>query len=293
METLKSSCTSATTSSLTAAQLTELKDQCVLADPNRNAIWLDANDVPLMQYLPNFITEPLATALEEELDRLVTAAPPKLPVNKSRYNGFVSSKLQASFPTNTPCGELRLVIYNQQGHNDRPGPAADLAGTCYRTEAALHFRTSNPVTALSEKLSQTLAAVDMDAWNLARGLLIAAKREWSTLGAAEKGADACFSGIFILVNTFTDIHLDLNDVIDSWTIMTVLGHFTDSHLYVPDLNARLPHRRRHVVLLRSHILRHFSEQFQIIGGTGRYVLIHTNNQKVFEYLKQHYKLVYV
>ena len=133
----------------------------------------------------------------------------------------------------------------------------------------MQFRTSFSLTTLSERLSQAFAAVDRDAWDLARGHLITAKREWATLGVSEKGTDACFAGIFILVNTFTDVHLDGNDVKDGWAAMTVLGHFTDSHLYVPDLHARLPHRRADVVFLRSRILRHFSERFQILRGTGR------------------------
>ena len=245
-----------------------------------------------MQYLPGFISESLALALEAELDRFIAVAPPKLPFNKSRYGEFHKSGMQSTFPSDVPCWEVRLVIYNQQGHNLRPGPSADLAGACYRTEASLRFRTSTPLTALSERLSQTLAAIDLEAWNLARGHVAAAKREWATLAAAEKGTDVCFAGIFVLVNVFTGVHLDKKDIADGWAAMTVLGHFTDSHFYVPDRDARLPHKRKDVVLLRSRILRHFSEQFQILQGTGRYVLVHTNNQKVFDYLSERYHMIY-
>ena len=98
------------------------------------------------------------------------------------------------------------------------------------------------------------------------------KREWTTLGDAEKGTDVW---IFILVNVLTGkVHLADNDVIDGWAGMTILGHFTDSHLYVSDLDARLPHRRRDDVLLQSRILRHFSQPFRIVQNLGRYVLFH-------------------
>src|ERR1700736_3142770 len=59
------------------------------------------------------------------------------------------------------------------------------------------------------------------------------------------------------------IHFDNNDVLDVWAAMTVPCHFTDCHLYVPDLDACRPNRRR-VVFLRSHILKHGSEPFQIL-----------------------------
>ena len=59
------------------------------------------------------------------------------------------------------------------------------------------------------------------------------------------------------------IHFDNNDVLDVWAAMTVPCHFTDCHLYVPDLDACRPNRRR-VVFLRSHILNHGSEPFQIL-----------------------------
>src|SRR5205814_224903 len=161
--------------SLTPTQLIALKSTCRVADQHRNMIWQDSNGIPLMQYLPGFISESLALALEAELNRFVVAAPPKLPFNKSRYDEFNKSGMRSVFSSNTPCGEIRLVIYNQQGHRQRPGPSADLAGACYRTEASLRFRTSTSLTALSERLSQALGAIDVEAWNLARGNVIAAK----------------------------------------------------------------------------------------------------------------------
>src|SRR5436309_2725876 len=103
-----------------------------------------------MQYLPGFISESLDLRLEAQLDRFVAAAPPKLPSNKFRYVDFnKSGTVRSTFPLDTPCGEIRLIIYNQQGHNQRPGPSADLAGACYRTEASLRFRTSTCLSALT------------------------------------------------------------------------------------------------------------------------------------------------
>ena len=43
----------------------------------------------------------------------------------------------------------------------------------------------------------------------------------------------------VLLNVFIDVHLDRND--DVTTLSTDLGHVMDSLLYVPDLQARLPH----------------------------------------------------
>ena len=97
--------------------------------PRGNTIWLDSNSTKLMQYLPNFIPENLALDLELELDRLVLAAPPKIPKSLARYDGFEQWRTDNLPSKDTPCGELRLPIYNQRGHSDdRPGPSADLAG---------------------------------------------------------------------------------------------------------------------------------------------------------------------
>lgn len=270
----------------------QLKQSCIEI-PRGNALWLDSNGTKLMQYLANFVPENLALDLEQELDRLVVAAPPKLPNRLARYKGFLQWRAKNLPSEDIPCGELRLLIYNQLGHlNDRPGPSADLAGQSYRTEAALEFRRSNAMTALTERLSRALGAIDKAAWKVARGQVIAAKKEWAILASADIAKDSCFLGLFVLTNTFTLNHLDSNDLIDGWAAMAVLGHFSDAPLYVPQLKAKLPHQRRDVVFLRAHILQHFSDQFKILSGIGRYVLVFTNHQSVFDYLCKHYQLVY-
>ena len=270
----------------------QLKQSCSEI-PRSNAVWIDSNGTKLMQYLPKFIPENLAMDLERELDRLVLAIPPKLSTNLARYDGF-QDWCDRNLPSkNIPCGELRLLIHNQAGHgNDRPGPSADLAGQSYRTEAALEFKRSQSMTALTERLSRALGAIDKDAWKLARGQVIAAKKEWASFASADIGRDSCFTGLFVLTNTFTLNHLDSNDLIDGWAAMVVLGHFAHAPLYVPQLKAKLPHQRRDTVFLRSRILQHFSDEFRILSGIGRYVLVFTNHQSVFNYLSKHYKLVY-
>jgi hypothetical protein len=261
--------------------------------PRGNTVWLDSNGVKLMQYLPNFVPENLALDLELELNRLVVAAPPKIPKNLSRYDGFQQWRINNLPSENTPCGELRLLIYNQTGHtHNRPGPSADLAGQCYRTEAALEFRRSKAMTALTERLSRALGAIDEKAWKLARGQVVAAKKEWASFASADIAKDSCFLGLFVLTNTFTLNHLDSNDVLDGWAAMAVLGHFSDAPLYVPQLKSKLPHQRRDVVFLRARILQHFSDAFKILSGVGRYVLVFTNHQSVFDYLSKHYQLIY-
>jgi hypothetical protein len=226
----------------------DLKQSCEDI-PRSNTVWVDPNGIKLMQYLANFIPENLATALELELDRLVLAMPPKMSTNLARYDGF-EHRRDRNLTSDTPCGELRLLIYNQVGHsNDRPGPSADLAGQCYRTEAALEFKRSQAMTALTERLSRALGAIDRDAWKLARGQVVAAKKEWASLASADMGRDSCFTGLFVLTNTSTLKHLAFNDLIDGWAVMVVLGHFTHGPLYVPQLKAKLPHQRCDAVFL--------------------------------------------
>ena len=270
----------------------ELKQSCNEI-PRSNTVWTDLNDVKLMQYLPNFIPENLAMGLELELDRLVLAIPPKISTNLARYDGF-QHWCDRNLPSeHTPCGELRLLIHNQVGHgNDRPGPSADLAGQSYRTEAALEFKRSEAMTVLTERLSRALGAIDKDAWKLARAQVMAAKKEWASFASADIARDSCFTGLFVLTNTFTLNHLDSNDLIDGWAAMVVLGHFEHAPLYVPQLKAKLPHQHRDTVFLRSRILQHFSDEFRILSGVGRYVLVFTNHQSVFNYLSKHYQLVY-
>jgi hypothetical protein len=268
-----------------------LMQQCMLVS-HGNVVWLDSNGMILMQYLPKFIPDGLATELERELDHLVHAEPPTLSNNLSRYKGFQTWRA-ANMGPNVPCGELRFCLYNQQGHKgDRPGPSADLAGQCYRTEAALEFRTSNAMTSLTERLSRALGAIDHDIWQLARGQIVAAKKEWATFAASDIGVDTCFTGIFVLTNIFTLNHLDSKDLLDGLAAMAVLGHFSNAPLYVPQLKAKVPHQRQDVLFLRSRILQHFSDGFKILSGVGRYVLVFTNHQLVFDYLASKYELVY-
>jgi hypothetical protein len=187
-----------------------------------------------------------------------------------------------------------LVIYNIQGHerHGRPTPAADFAGMCYRMDSAMKFRRSAAITQLSGLLSSALAAIDRHRWDEQRGYITAAKMEYGVLDAADKCPSQCFVGIFVLVNLFTGEHIDTNDVANGWAAMVVFGKFDGATLYVPQLQARVPNERRDVVYIRSRLLRHFSEQFQVLADRGRYVLVFTNHQAVFNYLSKHYRLIY-
>ena len=48
--------------------------------------------------------------------------------------------------------------------------------------------------------------------------------------------------VFILVNVFTDEHVDDNDVPDRWAAMAVLGKFNGAPLYIPELRMKIAHQ---------------------------------------------------
>jgi hypothetical protein len=276
----------------TRAEYQEQKRKCNLIE-KENTVWYDGKGEKLMQYLPGLVNEELALEVESELQQLVLIHSRNLnvPSNEARYGGFQEWR-EATLPADTPCGEIRLVIYKMQGHDGRPTPAADLAGTCYKTDSAMKFRRSDAITQLSSNLSSALAVIDPCMWDKQRGNVMAAKKEYGVLEAADKCPVQCFVGIFILVNLFTSEHIDTNDVSDGWAAMAVFGKFDGAPLYVPQLQARVPHERRDVVFIRSRLLQHFSEEFQILAGGGRYVLVFTNHQAVFDYLSERYRLIF-
>jgi hypothetical protein len=197
-------------------------------------VWCDAKGEKLMQYLPGFVNEKLALEVESELQQLVLIQSRnlKVPSNEARYGGFEKWR-EATLPQGTPCGEIQLVIYNMRGYDGRPTPAADLAGTCYKMDSAMKFRTSNAITQLLSFLSSALAVIDRCMWDEQRGYVMATKKEYGVLEAADKCPAQCFVGIFILVNLFTGEHIDTNDVVDGWAAMAVFGKFDGATLYVP------------------------------------------------------------
>jgi hypothetical protein len=251
-----------------------------------NAVWYDGKGEKLMQYLPGLINEELALEVESELQQLILIHSRNLnvPSNEARYGGFQEWR-EATLPADTPCGEIR-------GHDGRPTPAADLAGTCYKTDSAMKFRRSDAITQLSSNLSSALAVIDLRIWDKQRGNVMTAKKEYGVLEAADKCPFQCFVGIFVLVNLFTGEYIDTNDVLDGWAAMAVFGKFDGAPLYVPQLQAQVPHECRDIVFIRSRLLQHFSEEFQILAGGGRYVLVFTNHQAVFDYLSERYRLIF-
>src|SRR5438046_10433496 len=84
-------------------------------------------------------------------------------------------------------------------------------------------------------------------------------------------------GIFVLVNVFTDEHVDDNDVLDGWAAMAVLGKFSGASLYIPELRVKIAHQRRDVIFFRSRVLQQLSEEFEAFENDGRYVLVFTND----------------
>ena len=153
-----------------------LKKECKAVDA-KNTLWYDREGRKIVQYLSPFIPLDLATELEEQLQQLIevsffnyhfsyaTQASKPHPPKDQKYRHHNYDKCKAALPTGTPCGVLQLNIQHQRGHfHDAPGPSADSAGKCYRTEAATRFRTSSCVTRLSTLLSIALAAIDHDTW---------------------------------------------------------------------------------------------------------------------------------
>jgi hypothetical protein len=276
----------------TYAEREEQKRNCVLIK-RRNAVWRDEKGEKLMQYLPEFVDEKLALEVESELQKLVLAQARglEIPRNIARYDGFENWK-RATLPPDTPCGEIRLSIYNMQGHPGRPVPSADFAGKSYKTESAMRFRRSDAITQLSTIISMALAVIDKPIWDKLRGHVMAAKKEYGTLEGGDQCPIQCFVGVFVLVNLFTREHVDANDIPEAWAAMVVFGKFNGATLYVPQLGAQIPHERRDLIYIRSRLLRHFSEEFKVLAGGGRYVLVFTNHESVFKYLSERYRLIY-
>jgi hypothetical protein len=276
----------------TYAEHQEQKRNCVLIE-RKNAVWCNEKREKLMQYLPDFVGEKLALEVESELQKLVLAQAGELeiPINIARYDGFEEWK-RATLPLDTPCGEIRLSIDNMRGHTGRPVPTADFAGKGYKTESAMTFRRSDAITQLSTILSLTLAAIDKPIFDELRGHVLAVKKEFGTLVGGDRCPVQCFVGIFVLVNVFTREHVDTDDMPDAWAAMAVFGKFKGATLYVPQLGAQIPYERRDVVYIRSRLLRHFSEEFEVLAEGGRYVLVFTNHESVFKYLSEHYRLVF-
>jgi len=267
-----------------------VKESCILVE-KRTTVWYDGDGNKLMQYLPEFLSEELSQSMESELHRLIKVSPPTLP-SGTRYKRC--HEWRKSLPFDMPCGLYSYAIYPNQGHpNDCPHPSADSAGKSVRsTNAACILRLSPAMIELSTQLSLAFAAIDKPAWDMSRGMVMAAKEEYGVLAAMDRCETQCFVGIFVLVNVFTDEHFDDNDVPDGWAVMAVFGKFRGAPLYLPQLEIKVSHQRRDVIFLRSRVLQHLSEEFEILENDGRYVLVFTNDARTFKYLSKHYRLVF-
>jgi hypothetical protein len=252
----------------------------------QNTLWLDNKGLKLVQYLPTLVEENLAEELENALVHLVATSSLTIPESQTRYRYL---KEWAAKNSVKDCGVLQFTIYVNRGHaHSRPVASADSAGKCRDTEAASDFRLSSAVIKLSELLSVALHAIDKDYWQTCRERVEAAKVEFATLRAQDRCECQCFVGIFVGVNTFVNEHWDTEDVPKGWAAMVVLGKdFGKSQLYFPQLKAALAYERRDVVFFRSRLLQHLTEE---LTNTGRYVMVFTNREEVFQWLSERYQV---
>jgi hypothetical protein len=272
----------------TLNQRKDAKDGCSLVK-RCGTVWTDVEGMKLMHFFPNFISDDLATAVESEILNLTQTISPPSP-SGTRYHRFPEWK--DSLPPGTPCGVYQYTVYPTRFQVNQPVLSADSASKSgENVNAAFTFQLSSAVTSLSEKLSCALAGIDLDIFDKFRAHVLAAKQEWAVLRAQDKCNSQCYIGVFVLVNVFTDEHLDDNDVIDGWAAMVALGKM-EALLYFSDLGAKIPYQRRDVIFFRSALLRHFSEEFKMMDKEARYVLVFTNDQRTFKYLSDHYELVY-
>ena len=130
---------------------------CTLADPTKNALWMDPDHAKLVQYLPKFINEDLSGRLQLTIRTLISAYPPLSPgCTEQRRRSFLQWK--ASLPEGTPCGVYRLTVHHQVGHpKDYPSISGHLGRvSSVLTQAATAFRGSDAITELSRRISTAI-----------------------------------------------------------------------------------------------------------------------------------------
>ena len=191
--------------------------------------------------MPKFIYENLAVSVEFEIHQLITTIDPPSPV-RTRYKRFLDWKASLH---SKPCGVYAYTFYSKQGQPQGiPGPSGDSAGKPGEVVGvACKFRLSMSIIELLTQLSLALAALDKPICDRFRGNVMATKKEWGVLDAEDRCETQCFIGIFVLVNVFTDEHVDDNDVLDGWAAMAVLGKFNGAPLYIPELRVKIAHQR--------------------------------------------------
>ncbi|RPB01471.1 hypothetical protein L873DRAFT_1842436 [Choiromyces venosus 120613-1] len=102
---------------------------------------------------------------------------------------------------------------------------------------------------------------------------------------ANRGIKDCL-GIWtlrgIVLDAFTDVHVDLKDVCKGFCAIVPLGNFTGGNFCLPSLGISIPMVAGEVIFLKFHLIPHYVGQW-----TGhRFSLVHYTHQVVFDYVQE-------
>ncbi|RPA97667.1 hypothetical protein L873DRAFT_1844684 [Choiromyces venosus 120613-1] len=85
-----------------------------------------------------------------------------------------------------------------------------------------------------------------------------------------------------VLSTFTNAHIDINDVPLGFCAITLLGEFTDGHLCLPSLGVKLTLQPSCILFLRSYLLLHYVGKW-----TGNcFSIVQYTHQSVFDYFTE-------
>ncbi|RPB05989.1 hypothetical protein L873DRAFT_1785133 [Choiromyces venosus 120613-1] len=85
-----------------------------------------------------------------------------------------------------------------------------------------------------------------------------------------------------VLSTFTNAHVDINDIPLGFCAITLLGEFTDGHLCLPSLGVKLTLQPGCILFLRSYLLPHYVGKW-----TGnRFSIVQYTHQSIFDYFTE-------